>query len=93
MSPDNFTQAPVGGAQHVQPAVPAGDATLSETLGTLRKRKLVLILCLLAGLFYGFYEAVTQIRLFNAAGRIQVRTGSSSQFSLDAAADRDRHHR
>jgi succinoglycan biosynthesis transport protein ExoP len=86
MSPDNFTQAPVGGAQHVQPAVPAGDATLSETLGTLRKRKLVLILCLLAGLFYGFYEAVTQIRLFSAAGRIQVRTGSSSQFSLDAAA-------
>lgn len=86
MSSDNFTQAPAAGAQPVQPAVPGGDATLAETLITLRKRKLVLILCLLAGLSFGFYKAVTQIRLFESSGRIQVRTGSSSQFSLDTAA-------
>lgn len=64
---------------------PASDNTLSEALITLRKRRWIVIVAVLLGLAYGLYKAKTQPRLFNAFGQIQVRSGSSNEFRLDAA--------
>jgi capsular exopolysaccharide synthesis family protein len=60
------------------------DTTLSETLITLRKRRWVLIACVLASLIYGVYSAETQPRIFEAFGRIQVRSGSSNEYRVNA---------
>ncbi len=60
------------------------DTTLSEALITLRKRRLLVIAAVILGTLFGLYKAVTQIKLFEAFGRIQVRTGSSNDFKLDA---------
>src|ERR1700733_6022409 len=60
------------------------DTTLSEALITLRKRRWVLILAVLLGLAYGVFKAVTQPTLYEAFGRIQVRTGSSNEFRVTA---------
>ena len=72
----------------VQPAsafiATAADTTLSEALITLRKRRLLVGTIALLGLLFGFYKALTQIKLYEAFGRIQVRTGSSNDFKLDA---------
>ena len=62
----------------------AADTTLSEALITLRKRRLLVATLALLGLLLGFYKALTQIKLYEAFGRIQVRTGSSNDFKLDA---------
>ena len=43
-----------------------------------------MITAVVLGMLFGFYKAVTQVRLFEAFGRIQVRTGSSNDFKLDA---------
>ena len=77
----------VGTAAPVAPAIiaPATDTTLSEALITLRKRRVLLIVAVLLGTLYGIYKAVTQIKLYEAFGRIQVRTGSSNDFKLDAS--------
>ncbi|MEO6817727.1 MAG: polysaccharide biosynthesis tyrosine autokinase [Edaphobacter sp.] len=64
----------------------ASDNTLSEALLTLKKRRWIVIVAVLLGLVYGIYKAKTQPRLYNAFGQIQVRSGSSNQFRLDAAA-------
>ncbi len=53
---------------------------------TLRKRRLVLILLVLAGLSLGFYKAVTQIHLYESFGRIEVRSGASDEFKISAAS-------
>ena len=53
---------------------------------TLRKRRLVLILLVLAGLLFGFYKAVTQIRLYESFGRIEVRAGASDEYKISAAS-------
>ncbi len=60
------------------------DTTLSEALITLRKRKLVVICAVLLGLVYGIFWAETQPRLYEAYGRIQVRSGSSNEYRLNA---------
>ena len=87
MSTDNPIPTPdAGGSQNRQFVVQSADTTLSEALITLRKRRLVLIAAALLGILFGLYKAVTQPRLYEAFGRIQVRTGSSNQFRLDAAA-------
>ena len=65
------------------------DSSLSEGLITLRKRRWVLIVCGLLGLLYGLYKASTQVKLYTASGRIQVRTGSSNEFKLDAGLSFD----
>ncbi len=62
------------------------DTTLSEAFITLRKRRLLVIAFALLGILYGFYKAVTQIRLYEAFGRIEVRTGSSDEFKLSSAS-------
>jgi capsular exopolysaccharide synthesis family protein len=60
------------------------DTTLSETLITLRKRKRILLAFVLLGLIYGIYRAEMQPRMFEAFGRIQVRSGSSNEYRLNA---------
>lgn len=60
------------------------DTTLSEALITLRKRKLVVICGILLGLVYGIFRAETQPRLYEAYGRIQVRSGSSNEYRVTA---------
>ena len=87
---DNFTNVPGPGMpQMSQFIAPTTDTTLSEALITLRKRRLVLIAAVLLGILFGFYKAVTQIRLYEAFGRIQVRSGSSNEFKLNALAGTD----
>jgi succinoglycan biosynthesis transport protein ExoP len=58
------------------------DATLSEILATVRKRKLVIIIAAVLGLAYGFYKGVTQLHIFNAYGTIEIRSGSSNQYRV-----------
>ena len=60
------------------------DTTLSEALITLRKRRWVLITAVLLGLAYGVYKAESQPRLYEAYGRIQVRSGSSNEYRVSA---------
>ena len=86
MSTDNPQAAPGSGsppATQASFASPA-DTTLSEALITLRKRRFLLIGCVILGILYGVYTAVTQIKLYEAYARIQVRTGSSNEFKLNA---------
>lgn len=64
----------------------ATDATLSEALITVRKRRWLVIAFATLGILYGLYKAVTQIRLYEAFGRIEVRAGSSDEFKLSSAS-------
>lgn len=63
----------------------AADNTLSEAFLTLKKRRWIVITAVLLGVIYGIYKAKTQPRLYNAFGQIQVRSGSSNEYRLDAA--------
>ncbi len=60
------------------------DTTLSEALIVLRKRRWILITCVLLGLVYGIYKAESQPKLYDAYGRIQVRSGSSNEYKVSA---------
>jgi capsular exopolysaccharide synthesis family protein len=60
------------------------DTTLSESLITLRKRRWVLVFAGLLGLAYGIYKAESQPQLFEAYGRIEVRSGSSNEYRVSA---------
>ena len=71
---------PTAGAGH-NPA----DATLSEALLTVRKRKYLIAAITLLGIAYGFYKGTTQPRLYQATGTIEIRTGSSNQFRVNSA--------
>ena len=62
------------------------DTTFSEALITLRKRRLLVLAFVVLGTLYGLYKAVTQIRLYEAFGRIEVRAGSSDEFKLNSAS-------
>jgi succinoglycan biosynthesis transport protein ExoP len=64
----------------------ATDTTLSETLITLRKRKRILLAFVLVGLLYGIYAAYTQPRIYDAFGRIQVRSGSSNEYRVSGVS-------
>lgn len=75
--------APVGGSGSSEPS---SEATLSEMLITLRKRRWLVLACVTLGMLYGLYKAVTQIRLYEAFGRIEVRTGSSDEFKLSSSS-------
>jgi succinoglycan biosynthesis transport protein ExoP len=65
----------------------ATDTTLSEAIITLRKRRWVLIIAVLLGLTYGIFRAVSQPKLFEAYGRIQVRSGSSNEYRVSAVGE------
>jgi capsular exopolysaccharide synthesis family protein len=87
MGPQNAQTPPQASAsEHNPPAFSTAvtDTTLSEALITLRKRRVVLIVCVLIGLIYGIYKAETQPRMFEAFGRIQVRSGSSNEYRVSA---------
>ena len=87
MSLEIPSNAPAAGAPNVRQFIStATDTTLSEALITLRKRRRVLIVCAVLGMLYGFYTAITQIKLYEAFGRIEVRSGSSNEFKLDAVS-------
>lgn len=63
-------------------SVPSADVSLSEALIMLRKRRLLIIACVLIAGAYGFYKAYTQIKVYEAYGEIEVRSGSSDQFRI-----------
>src|SRR5271156_3754810 len=60
------------------------DTTLSEALIVLRKRRWVLVICTLLGLAYGVFKAESQPKLYDAYGRIQVRSGASNEYRVSA---------
>lgn len=63
--------------------VPANtDATLSDVLLTVRKRKYVILAAVLLGALYGYYKATTQPRMFDAYGRMEIRAGSSNEYRV-----------
>jgi succinoglycan biosynthesis transport protein ExoP len=87
MGPQNAQTPPQASASENNPpafSTAVTDTTLSEALITLRKRRVVLIVCVLLGLIYGIYKAETQPRMFEAFGRIQVRSGSSNEYRVSA---------
>lgn len=89
MSFQNTQPSPSGDASGSTPpgfSTAATDNTLSEAFLTLKKRRWIVIAAALLGLVYGVYKAKTQPRLYSAFGQIQVRSGSSNQFRLDAAS-------
>ena len=49
---------------------------------TIRKRKYVVLVITLLGVIFGFYKGVTQPRLFDAYGDIEIRSGSSDQYRV-----------
>ncbi|HEX3399711.1 MAG TPA: GumC family protein, partial [Acetobacteraceae bacterium] len=62
------------------------DATLSEALLTVRKRKYLIAAIAALGIGYGFYKGTTQPRLYQATGTIEIRTGSSNQFRVNGSS-------
>ncbi len=60
------------------------DSTLSEALLTLRKRRWILVAGVLLGLLLGVYRAVTRAKIYEAAGRIQVRAGASNEYKISS---------
>ena len=89
MSPDFPQSSPGAGAVPPPPtgfAPGPGDTTLSETLVVFRKRRLVLLIAFVLGLLYGVYKAISQVRLYESVGRIQIHEGSSNEFKLDPSS-------
>lgn len=62
----------------------ATDTALSDAILTLKKRRRILLIAVLLGLAYGIYKIKSQPRLYEAIGRIQVRSGSSNEYRLSA---------
>jgi succinoglycan biosynthesis transport protein ExoP len=75
-APDSF-QLNAGGAT---------EATLSESLVVLRKRRIVVIVAVVLALGFGFYKALTQPKMFDSSAKIEVRSGASQEFKVDPAA-------
>jgi succinoglycan biosynthesis transport protein ExoP len=64
----------------------AGENSLSESLAVIRKRKWVVLACILVGLLVGIYTSSTQPIRYTAVGRIQVHNSSTaSEYSVSAA--------
>ncbi len=74
------------GARASEFSATSSDTSLSEVLILLRKRRWILIVALVLGLFYGLYKATSQPKLYEATGRIQVRTGSSNEYRVSAVS-------
>jgi polysaccharide biosynthesis transport protein len=84
MGPQN-TQPPLVGVPETNQtgfSTTVTDTTLSEALIVLRKRRWVLIIAVLLGLAYGVFKAESQPKLYDAYGRIQVRSGSSNEYRV-----------
>lgn len=82
------TQPPTGaGVSDTSPSgfsTTVGEAALSEVLITLRKRRWILIAASLLGLIYGLCNAESQPQIFEAYGRIQVRSESPNEYRVSA---------
>jgi uncharacterized protein involved in exopolysaccharide biosynthesis len=62
----------------------SADTALSDAIVTFKKRRKIILVAVLLGLAYGIYKAKSQPRLYQAVGRIQVRSGSSNEYRLSA---------
>lgn len=90
MDPQRVPTPPAMGPADIAPTTASGgEATLSEALLTLRKRKWVLILAGILGLAYGVYKVVSEPRVYEAYGRIEVRAGSSNEFRVNGVTGFD----
>jgi capsular exopolysaccharide synthesis family protein len=94
MSPAPFENPPAD-AEVPSPSASAGtpqnatDATLSEAWVTIRARKKLIIAVAALGAIYGFYEGATQPRLYDAAGTIEIRSGSSNEYRIGGTGQGD----
>lgn len=89
MIPENVRYAPAPAPQPAIPSpafhAPQTDATFSESLITLRKRRLVVLGCVLTGVLAGLYLSLTQAKSYISFGRIEVRQGSQNEYKLSSA--------
>ena len=86
-TPEHLSPEPDGRTAVPPPdSAGANDITLSEALLTLRKRKYVILAVALLGVAYGFYKGATQPRLFNAYGRIEIRSGASNEYRVSGGS-------
>lgn len=60
----------------------SSETNLSDVLITLRKRRWIVIVALLIGLFFAIRLIVNRPKMYIATGRIQVRTGSSNEYRV-----------
>lgn len=90
MSPVGLHTSPAADTEVPQPPAVseqlAPDTTLSEIWMTLRKRKYIVLAAALLGLLYGFYQSITQPRLYVAYGTIQIRSGASNAYRVNSTA-------
>ena len=87
MNSDNSKNLPDQEAPQTQRfTAAAADVTLSEALIMLRKRRLLIIASVILFAAYGFYKAFTQIKVYEAYGEIEVRSGSSNEFKVSPGA-------
>jgi succinoglycan biosynthesis transport protein ExoP len=63
----------------------ANESALSDAWVTLRKRKWLILVAAMLGVGYGIYKGATQPRLFEAAGTLEIRSGSANEFRLGAS--------
>ncbi len=67
--------------------------TLTESIAVIRKRKWIVLACILVGLLVGIYTSTTQPIRYTATGRIEVRSSSTaSEYSVSAAVGRPENH-
>jgi succinoglycan biosynthesis transport protein ExoP len=60
----------------------SNDSALSDAWITIRKRIWVIVLMGLLGVIWGWYKSVTQLRLFEASGTIEIRSGSANEYRI-----------
>ncbi len=89
MDPQRVPTPPAMGAPESVPTTSGSETTLSEALLTLRKRKWVLIIAGILGLAYGVFKVLSEPRVYEAYGRIEVRTGSSNEFRVNGSTGFD----
>jgi len=85
MAPPRTPAQPFVAATDTAPSAMGGsgsDTTLSDALLTLRKRRWVLVVAGILGLIYGIYRALSQPKLYESYGRIEVRSGSSNEYRV-----------
>ncbi len=91
MNSDNFRNPPdpapePGAAPSPAFNAPAADTSMSEALIMLRKRRWLIIACAVLGMLYGFYKALSQVKVYEAFSEIEIRSGSSDEFKLSAGS-------